>query len=252
MDAYSAACAARRRRALRVDARLRGRERQAEEPRVALERRARRAYLHRRRREQQPCAAACASPPAAAASRCATSANSSRHRRGLRRAVRLAGLPRAGAGRPPRQLPAAAPGASYDGLGNRRRHRDARAAPDARARCSPARRPRSAPPPNTQASRGRHRAAGRAAGAEPRRGRARDPLRPRGRRRRSTGARSSRARTTSIPTCPRATRSASTRCPIVQGGAITIVVERARRRSASRARTSRRTPASRCTRTSTA
>ena len=85
--------------------------------------------------------------------------------------------------------------------------------------------------PNTQASRGRHRAAGRAAGAEPRRGRARDPLRPRGRRRRSTAARSSRARTTSIPTCRRATRSASTRCRSSQGGAIDDPRRRAREKT---------------------
>ena len=60
--------------------------------------------------------------------------------------------------------------------------------------------------------RGRPGAAGHAAGAEPWRGRARDPLRAGGRTRRSRRGRSSRARTTSIPTCPRATRSASTRC----------------------------------------
>ena len=59
--------------------------------------------------------------------------------------------------------------------------------------------------------RGRHRAARRAAGAEPRRRRARDPLRARRRRRRSTSAACSRARTTSTRTCRRATRSASTR-----------------------------------------
>ena len=57
----------------------------------------------------------------------------------------------------------------------------------------------------------RHRAARRAAGAEPRRGRARDPVRARGRRDDQHSAASSRARTTSTRTCRRATRSRSTR-----------------------------------------
>ena len=92
--------------------------------------------------------------------------------------------------------------------------------------------------------RGGHRAARRAAGAEPGRGRARDPLRPRGGRRRSAAARCSRARTTSIPTCPRATRSASTNCRSSRA-ARSRSSSTATREDAcgSRARTSRRTPA---------
>ena len=65
--------------------------------------------------------------------------------------------------------------------------------------------------PNTQACAVDLALAGHAAGAEPRRGRARHPLRPGGAAPRWRRCRSSRARTTSTPTCPRATRSASTR-----------------------------------------
>ena len=97
-----------------------------------------------------------------------------------------------------------------DGLGNRRRHRDAHAAADAEQdvlrRLDRVRRAA-----EHAGFGGRHRAARHAAGRQPRRGRARHPLRPGGRRATSAAARSSRARTTSIPTCRRATRSASTR-----------------------------------------
>ena len=65
--------------------------------------------------------------------------------------------------------------------------------------------------PNTQAVGRRHRAAGRAAGAEQGRGRARDPLRPGRRRHDQSSAACSRARITSTRTCPRATRFRSTR-----------------------------------------
>ena len=102
-------------------------------------------------------------------------------------------------------------GSSRDGeVGSRHRPRDARAAVD-RVEDLLGRVDRVRRGAEHAGVRGRHRAAGRAAGAEPRRGRARDPLRPRRRRRRSTGAASSRARTTSIRTCRRATRSRSTR-----------------------------------------
>jgi aspartyl-tRNA(Asn)/glutamyl-tRNA(Gln) amidotransferase subunit B len=57
-----------------------------------------------------------------------------------------------------------------------------------------------------------YRAARRAAGAQPRRRRARDPLRPLDWRRHRAEARSSPARTTSTPICPRVTRSASSSC----------------------------------------
>ena len=70
---------------------------------------------------------------------------------------------------------------------------------------------------------GRHRAARRAAGAQQGRGRARDPLRPRGRRHDQSRAACSRARTTSTRTCPRAIRSRSTRSPWSPAAASTIV-----------------------------
>ena len=106
--------------------------------------------------------------------------------------------------------------------------------------------------PNTQASLVDLALPGHAAGAEPRRGRARDPVRPGGRRARSRRAASSRARTTSTPTCRRATRSASTRCRWCRAARVDV---RARgrqhaHRAPRRAPTSRKTPASRCTRTS--
>ena len=86
-----------------------------------------------------------------------------------------------------------------------------------------------------------------------RRGRARDPLRPRGRRRRSA-ARSVFARKNYFyPDLPKGYQISQYELPVVQGG--TLDDRRratARRPCASRARTSRRTPASRCTRTSTA
>ena len=84
--------------------------------------------------------------------------------------------------------------------------------------------------PNTQASRRGHRAARRAAGAQPGRGRARHPVRPRGGRRRSRRAASSRARTTSTRTSPRATRSASTSCPSSRAARSLIVVDGAEKR----------------------
>ena len=60
--------------------------------------------------------------------------------------------------------------------------------------------------------RGRHRAAGRAAGAEQGRSRARDPLRARGRRDDQPAQRLRAQELLLSRTCPRATRSASTRC----------------------------------------
>ena len=153
------------------------------------------------------------------------------------------------------RAPAGAPddrGDRWHEVGSRHRPRDARAAldgvEDLLRRVDRVRRRA-----EHAGLRGRHRAARRAAGAEPRRGRARDPLRPRRRRDDQPRAACSRARTTSIPTCPRATRSASTRSRSSQGGvADRSPRRRARRPSGSPARTSRRTPASRCTRTSTA
>ena len=99
----------------------------------------------------------------------------------------------------------------------------------------------------------RHRAARRAAGAEQRRGRARDPLRARRRRRRSTGAACSRARITSTRIFRRATRSRQYEIPVVQGGALDDrTTDAARNACGSPARISRKTPARACTRTSTA
>ena len=72
---------------------------------------------------------------------------------------------------------------------------------------------------------------GVAAGAEQGRGRARDPLRPRGRRQRSTGAACSRARTTSTPTCRRATRSRQYEIPRRAGRRADVVAD-ARRQDA--------------------
>ena len=68
----------------------------------------------------------------------------------------------------------------------------------------------------------RHRAARRAAGAEQGRRRARDPLRPRGRRHDQPRKACSRARITSTRICRRATRFRSTRSRSCQGGSITI------------------------------
>ena len=114
-------------------------------------------------------------------------------------------------------------------LGSRHRPRDARAAVD-RVEDLLRRVDRVRRGAQHAGLRGRHRAARRAAGAEPRRRRARDPLRPRRRRDDQPRAASSRARTTSTPTCPRATRSASTRSRSSQGGALAIVTPRAARR----------------------
>ena len=113
-------------------------------------------------------------------------------------------------------------GRDHGGLGSRHRPRDARAAVD-RLQDLFRRVDRVRRGAQHAGLRGRHRAARRAAGAQPRRRRARDPLRPRGGRRRSTRAACSRARTTSTPTCRRATRSRSTRFPSCAGGRVDIV-----------------------------
>ena len=70
----------------------------------------------------------------------------------------------------------------------------------------------------------------------------------------TAAARYSRARTTSIPTCPRATRSASSRLPVVHGRRHqhSSTADGEKSPCGSRARTWRRTPARSCTRTSTA
>ena len=106
--------------------------------------------------------------------------------------------------------------------------------------------------PNTQAVRGRHRAARRAAGAEPRRGRARDPLRPR-RRRDDQPPQRVRAQELLLPRPAQGLPDQPVRD---SGRAGRLADDRdaaaARRSCASPARISRRTPASRCTRTSTA
>ena len=75
-----------------------------------------------------------------------------------------------------------------------------------------------------------HRAARRAPGAESRRRRARDPLRPRRRRDDQPRAACSRARTTSTPTCRRATRSRSSRSPSCRAARSTSRRRAARRR----------------------
>ena len=94
--------------------------------------------------------------------------------------------------------------------------------------------------PNTQASRGRHRAARRAAGAQP--GAVERAIQfglaVGGHDR--TALRCSRARTTSIPTCPRATRSASTRCRSCRAARSTIAARRRREARPPDARPSRR------------
>ena len=101
--------------------------------------------------------------------------------------------------------------------------------------------------------RGGHRAARRAAGAEPGRGGTGHPFRPGRRRATSAAARCSRARTTSIPTCPRATRSASTNCRSCRAG---TVIDRAEGRGEDRAAHARAPGRGRranpCTRISTA
>ncbi len=165
--------------------------------------------------------------------------------------ARIAPLGAASGATGARRTKLASPG-SHDGMGSRHRARDARATlhrvEDLLGRVDGVRRRA-----EHAGFRGRHRAARRAAGAEPRRGRARDPLRSRRRRRRSTGAACSRARTTSIRICPRATRSASTRFPSCRAARSTIASPRAaKQRCGSPVRISRKTPASRCTRISTA
>ena len=94
------------------------------------------------------------------------------------------------------------------------------------------------------------RPARRAAGPQPRRRRRRDPRGARARLHRFSDRRSSRGRTTSIPTCRRAIRSRSTSSRSRPAASSSSSDDGADPTSASRASTSKRTPASRCTRAS--
>ena len=99
---------------------------------------------------------------------------------------------------------------------------------------------------------GLHRAAGRAAGRQPRGGRADDRRRARAGLARSRRTRRSTARTTSIPTRPRRTRSASTTNRSAAAGSWPCRPPTATTSSASSACTSRRTPPRPCTRAAAA
>ena len=147
-------------------------------------------------------------------------------------------------------IPAERAPMAADELGSRHRPRDARAADDGvedlLGRVHRVRRAAQ------HAGLGRGpRVARHAAGAEQGRGRARDPLRPRGGRDDRAAQRLRAQELLLSRTSPRATRSASTSCRWSSGGSARV---RARRRArsacASRARTSRRTRASCCTRPS--